>query len=78
MRQDQPIYIISDWFGECIKGTFYQKELQKVDINQKPWKVEYTIDTDGIGRNQRFSVKWLGWLEKLNSWISISNYNKLK
>ena len=33
MRQDQPIYIISDWFGERIEGTFYQQELQNVDVN---------------------------------------------
>ena len=78
IRQDQPIYILTDWFGERIKGTFYQKELQKVDINQKPWKIEYTIDTDGVGRNTKYLVKWLGWPEKFNSWVSISDYKNLK
>ena len=78
MRQDQPIYIISDWFGERIEGTFYQKELQKVDVNQKPWRIEYTIDSDGVGRNTKYLVKWLGWPEKFNSWVPISEYNKLK
>ena len=41
IRQDQPIYVLSDWFGERVEGTFYQAELQKVDVNNKPWKVEY-------------------------------------
>ena len=78
IRQDQPLYEISDWFGERIEGTFYQKELQKVDINQKPWRVEDILDTDGVGQNTRYKVKWLGWPKKFNSWISISDYNKLK
>ena len=78
IQQDQPIYEMSDWFGERIEGTFYQKELQKVDINQKPWKIENVLDTDGVGRNTKYKVKWLGWPIKFNSWISISEYNKLK
>ena len=78
IRQGQPIYVLTDWFGERIEGTFYQKELQKVDINQKPWKIEHTLDTDGVGCNTRYLVKWLGWPEKFNSWISLSDYNKLK
>ena len=78
IRQDQPIYIISDWFGERVEGTFYQKELQRVDVNNKPWNIEYIIDTEGIGRNTRYLVKWLGWPEKFNSWISITDYQKHK
>ena len=78
IRQGQPIYVLTDWFGERIEGTFYQKELQKVDINQKRWKIEHTLDTDSVSRNTRYLVKWLGWPEKFNSWISLSDYNKLK
>ena len=78
IRQDQPIYIISDWFGERVEGTFYQKELQKVDINQKPWRVEEILDTEGIGRNKKYLVKWLGWPKKFNSWIFVGEYQKLK
>ena len=57
-----------------MKGTFTQAELQKVDVNDKPWKVEYIIDTDGVGRNLKYLVKWLGWPEKFNSWISVTEY----
>ena len=31
MRQGQPIYTVVDWYDNPVKGTFYQKELQKVD-----------------------------------------------
>ena len=78
IRQDQPIYVISDWFGERVEGTFYQPELQKVDINNKPWNIETVLDTDGVGRNLKYLVKWLGWPEKFNSWISGADYQKLK
>ena len=78
IRQDQPIYIITDWFGERVKGTFYQPELQKVDVNNKPWNIEEVLDTDGVGRNLRYLVKWLGWPEKFNSWINIKDYQKFK
>ena len=29
MRQGQPIYKLADWYNKTVKGTFYQKELQK-------------------------------------------------
>ena len=74
IRQDQPIYVISDWFGERVEGTFYQPELQKVDINNKPWNIETVLDTNGVGHNLKYLVKWLGWPEKFNSWISVADY----
>ena len=45
-------YVISDFKGEEIVGTFYEKELQK--INQKEFRVEKVIKRKG---NKLF-VKW--------------------
>ena len=78
LRQNQPIYKIVDWYNEEVKGTFYQTELQKVNTLKKPWRVEYVIDSEGLGRKKRYLVKWLGWPKKFNSWISVEDYNKLK
>ena len=33
MRQGQPIYKVVDWYDRPIRGTFYQKELQKVEVS---------------------------------------------
>ena len=33
MRQGQPIYKLVDWYNKPVRGTFYQKELQKVEVS---------------------------------------------
>ena len=79
LRQDQPIYRIADWFGDPLEGTFYQKELQKVDTRwHKPWKVQEVFDSRGLGKKKEYLVKWLGWPKKFNTWINYKEYNKLK
>ena len=49
-------YVISDFKGEEIVGTFYEKELQKT--NQKEFRVEKVIKRKG---NKLF-VKWKAFL----------------
>jgi hypothetical protein len=42
------------------KGTFYQSELQKVDVrNDDIWKIEKILKTKGKGNNQQYFIKWL-------------------
>ena len=48
-------YVISDLKGEEIVGTFYKKELQK--INQKEFRVEKVIKRKG----DKLYVKWKGY-----------------
>ena len=47
--------VISDCMGKEIVGTFYKKELQKV--NQKEFKVEKVIKRKG----DKIYVKWKGY-----------------
>ena len=47
--------VISDCMGKEIVGTFYKKELQKV--NQKEFKVEKIIKRKG----EKIYVKWKGY-----------------
>ena len=78
LRQGQPIYKLVDWFNEDIEGTFYQKELQKVDVRRQPWQVQEILDSRGLGRKKEYLVKWIGWPKKFNSWISVEKYKRLK
>ena len=48
-------YLINDLNGEEIKGSFYEKELQKAD--QKEFRIEKVIK------------KWKGYDNSINSWI---------
>ena len=56
-------YVISDFNGEEIVGTVYEKELQKT--NQKEFRVENVIKRKG----NKLYVKWKGYDSSFNSWI---------
>ena len=57
-------YTISDFNGEPITGTFYEKELQKT--NQKEFRIEKAHKRKG----NRLYVKWKGYDKRFNSWIN--------
>ena len=54
---------ISDFNGEEIVETFYEKELQKT--NQKWFRVENVIKR----KSYELNVKWEGYDNSFNSWI---------
>ena len=56
-------YTISDLNGEPITGSFYEKELQK--INQKESKIEKVNKRKG----DKLYVKWKGYDNSFHSWI---------
>ena len=56
-------YIINDLNGEEIIGTFYEKELQK--INQQEFRIGKVIKKKG----NKLYVKWKGYDNSFNSWI---------
>jgi hypothetical protein len=70
LRGGLPIYRLKDHLNEEIKGTFYQQELQKVNVREDDeFKVEKILQTKGRGRNKQYLVKWLHWPSKFNSWV---------
>ena len=56
-------YAIDDCNGEEINGTFYQKELQKID--QQGFRKEKVIRK----KADTLYVKWKGYDNSFNSWI---------
>ena len=56
-------YLFNDLIGEEIKGSFYEKELQKA--NQKEFRIEKVIKKKG----NKLYVKWKGYDNSFNSWI---------
>ena len=58
MMQGQPIYILSDWYNKPVKGTFYQKELQKIEVRDDDmFKVEKVIKYKGRGNKREALVQ---------------------
>ena len=56
-------YVIDDLNGEEITGTFYEKELQKID--QQEFRIEKVIKK----KSDKLYVKWKGYDNSFNSWI---------
>ena len=73
LRQGQPIYRLVDWFNKPVKGTFYQKELQGVDIKEDNiFKIDHIVKYRGRGRNREAKIRWLNWPKKFDSWVPVS------
>ena len=62
-----PSYHLQEYDGTDVKGTFYEPELQKVEITEDAFfRVEKVLKRRG---NQVY-VQWKGWPSKYNSWIN--------
>ena len=59
-------YSITDLMGEEIKGSFYEQELQKA--KQQTFRIEKIIRRDN--KKKMALVKWSGYPDKFNSWVS--------
>jgi hypothetical protein len=71
------MYVIEDMDKQIIVGKFYKEELQ--DIGKTPpevFRIEKIIKTRGIGKHKQHWVKWVGYNNSHNSWVSAFNLIK--
>lgn len=67
------MYLLEDLDGEIIKGKFYGEELQYIGKTPPEiYRIENIIRERGKGENKEYFVKWYGYTDKYNSWISAS------
>jgi len=64
-------YKIRDVNGELIKGAFYREELQKTD--QEIYRIEKVIRKT----KDKALVKWKGYPDQFNSWVSLKDLTDL-
>ena len=64
-------YRLVDLQGEAVTGSFYEPELQK--NTQEIFRIEKVIRRE----RKRALVKWRGYPDQFNSWIPMSELNKL-
>ena len=62
-----------DLQGEAVTGSFYEPELQKT--TQEIFRIEKVIRRDK--KRKRALVKWRGYPGKFDSWVPMSELNKL-
>ena len=69
-RGTLPVYKLKDLNGDPVFGTWYQSELQRVNVNENQlWKVEQVLKTRGKGPNKQYFVKWKYYPKQFNSWV---------
>ena len=77
-RNGVPIYRLKDYVGDDITGSFYQQEIQKIDLdNDNLFKIETILKSRGNGNNKQYFVKWLHWPKKFNSWVKASDVDRI-
>lgn len=67
------MYRLTDVDGQVIRGSFYETELSKSDIQE--YRIERIIRTKTIGNKKLALVKWMGYKEP--SWIDYNSVHKL-
>ena len=63
-----PSYKIKEYDETPIKGTFYEEELQKVDMDDKVtfFRIEKVLKK----KDGKALVSWKGWPSKYDSWVN--------
>ena len=70
MRGGLAIYVIEDFNGNGIHGTFYQRELQRVTIKDDHlWKIDKILKQRKKNKKIEYLVRWLYWPASFDSWV---------
>ena len=75
--RDPPVYRIKDLLGEDIDGIFYGEELQKVKKEDDVFRVESVVKERTRKGKKEYLIKWMGYPEKFNSWVSSADLKKV-
>ena len=59
-------YIVEDDKGKVHRGTFYEQDLQKVNVDR--FRIEKIIDWKTINGKRFGLVKWMDYDDSYNSW----------
>ena len=72
-----PVYKLKDDAGEILEGTFYEPELQKIIKNDDVYRVEKILRKRKRKGVVEYLVKWKGYADKFNNWVSERDISKL-
>ena len=71
LKQNIPLYQLIDFLDEPVIGNFYQSELQEVEKDENTlWFIEKKIRKRKRGGKTEWFIKFEGWPNKYNQWIS--------
>ena len=68
-NKSRPVYVLKDYNNELIEGKFYEEELQHVEPPEE-FRIEKIIQKKKQGNKNLYFVKWKGYNDSFNSWVS--------
>ena len=77
-KTNPPVYVVKDYRGDELEGTFYEPELQRVSKTDDVYKIERVLEERVHRGAKEILVKWLGYPTTFNSWILKSNVQRYK
>lgn len=79
IQKTEPItYSIKDYKNEGLKGSFYGRELVKVNKREGVYPVEKIVKKRRTSNGIQLLIKWRGYPEEANSWIPETDLYPLK
>jgi transposase InsO family protein len=77
-RTPQPVYELSDLQDRPIEGQFYNYELVRVTVTpDSEFQIDKIVRTRTKGGIRQHLVKWRGYDETFNSWVTASDIKQL-
>ena len=74
-----PKYTLKTWDNQKVEGDFFEDEIVKVRVNKNTeYKVEEVLFKKTLNGVKGFCVRWLGWPERYDSWVSEKDLKDLK
>ena len=78
LRRIPPVYRLREYDGTMLDGTFYERELQRVQQSETDlFRIEKILKTRGKGKNEQYLVRWSEWPSKYDQWIPASSLKHL-
>ena len=73
-----PVYSLEDDSGSIIQGTFYEQELQKVNVSENVYKIDSIVGKRKVNGKVQYLVRWKGYSSEFDSYVDqrdvINNY----
>eukprot|EP00116_Pleurobrachia_bachei_P005638 sb/3465900/ len=74
VRDTNPVtYRLQDSSGEILQGSFYEAEVQKVDVENQIYTIDKVLKTRKHRGHEQFFVSFKGYPESENRWVDKSD-----